>query len=361
MSSSVGSAGGSGGGVVTFSSRDGSGGPAHVIVKTIGGEGGGDLAAGAESAWLGLSTDDPPEALTAQLGLRPGEGLLVTYVATNSPAAKAGLQKNDVVVEFEGQKLVLAPQLRKLVRMHKEGDKVELTYFRGGKKQTASATLGKTRAGFGFFGEGGSLEGLKQLPFQLRELVSEDGMKEHLKQLQEALARAGVDREHIEVEVRKGVEQARKAVAEAMAQTREARRGLAPRPPRALEELARNGVEVDKDATVTIKSHNDSLRTMVKSDDSGTYVLVANPTKKLTAHDKDGKLVFDGEIETSEQQDKVPREVWRKVEPMLEQLNQAPAAPAVPRGHRPPRAPLAPSAPPAPPAAEPPDAQGTTT
>ena len=36
-----------------------------------------------------------------------GKGLLVTYVATNSPAAKASLQKNDLLVEMDGQKLVL--------------------------------------------------------------------------------------------------------------------------------------------------------------------------------------------------------------------------------------------------------------
>jgi hypothetical protein len=79
---------------------------------------------------------------------------------------------------------------------------------------------------------------------------------------------------------------------------------------------------VDKDATVTIKSHNNSVRTIVKTDDTGTYVIVATPKKRLTAHDKGGNLVFEGEIETSEQQDKVPKEVWKKVQPMIEQLNQ---------------------------------------
>jgi hypothetical protein len=62
---------------------------------------------------------------------------------------------------------------------------------------------------------------------------------------------------------------------------------------------------------------------------------VANPKKRLTAHDKDGKLAFDGEIETSEQQEKVPKDVWKKVQPMIEQLNQAienaPAAEPAPK------------------------------
>jgi len=282
----------------------------------------GGNAASKEVAWLGLATEEPPDALTSQLDLQPGEGLLVTYVATNSPAAKAGIQKNDLLVEMDGQKLVLPAQLRKLVQMRKEGDKAGLIYYRRGKKQTTSATLGKTKIAAGLFGDSGSLDGLKQLHFQLKDLSSMDGLDEHMKELHEALARTGVDRENIQVEVRRGVEQARKAIAEAMAQVHENRGGSRPTA-RALEELARSGVEVDKDATVTIKSRKDSVRTMVKTDDTGTCVIVANPNKRLTAHDKDGKLLFDGEIETNEQQVKVPRDVWKKVQPMIEQLNQS--------------------------------------
>src|SRR5262249_28652298 len=56
--------------------------------------------------WLGLATDEASEALISQLRLDPGVGLIVTYVAADSPAAKAGMQKNDVLVECDGQALV---------------------------------------------------------------------------------------------------------------------------------------------------------------------------------------------------------------------------------------------------------------
>ncbi|MGO8928837.1 MAG: S1C family serine protease [Limisphaerales bacterium] len=297
-----------------------------IIIQTVGGDAQAESGAGKEVAWLGLSTEESSDALASQLGLQPGEGLLVTYVATNSPAAKASLQKNDLLVEMDGQKLVLPGQLRKLVQMRKEGDQVVLTYYHGGKKQDVTATLGKTKTGLGLFGDSGSLDSLKKLRVQLSNLSSRDGLNEHMKELRESLARAGVDRENIEVEVRCGLDQARKAIAEAVAQVHDARHGTdsASQAVEALaRRLARSGVEVDKDATVTIKSRNDSVRTIVKSDDTGTYVIVANPQKRLTAHEKDGKLVFDGEIETSEQQEKVPKEVWKKVLPMIEQLNQA--------------------------------------
>ena len=69
-------------------------------------------------------------------------------------------------------------------------------------------------------------------------------------------------------------------------------------------------------------------------------MIVSNPKPHLTVHDKEGKLVFDGEIDTPEQRAKVPPEVWQKVEPMLDKLAQnadhpAPPARTFPR-HRPP-------------------------
>jgi hypothetical protein len=292
-----------------------------IIIRTLGGDAHAESGASKEVAWLGLSAEEASEALASQLGLQPGEGLLVTYVATNSPAAKASLQKNDLLVEMDGQKLVLPAQLRKLVQMRKEGDKVVLTYYRGGKKQDTNATLGKTKIGLGLFGDSGGLDGLKQLGVQLKDLPSLDGLNEHMHELRESLAQAGVNRENIQIEVRRGLDQAKKALAEAMAQVHEGRRSTHSAH-QALEELTRNGVEVDKDATVTIKSRNESVRTIVKTDDTGTFVIVANPKKRLTAHDKDGKLAFDGEIETSEQQEKVPKDIWKKVQPMIEQLNQ---------------------------------------
>src|SRR5678809_483964 len=45
--------------------------------------------------YLGIATVEASEALSAQLGVRSGTGLVVTYVAPDSPAAKAGLQKHD--------------------------------------------------------------------------------------------------------------------------------------------------------------------------------------------------------------------------------------------------------------------------
>ncbi|HEX4348794.1 MAG TPA: hypothetical protein VH251_00330, partial [Verrucomicrobiae bacterium] len=51
----------------------------------------------AEATWLGVGAEETSESLTSQLELKPGEGLVVTFVSSNSPAAIAGLRKNDVL------------------------------------------------------------------------------------------------------------------------------------------------------------------------------------------------------------------------------------------------------------------------
>jgi hypothetical protein len=270
--------------------------------------------------WLGVSTEEVSEALASQLALESGEGLVVTYLAEDSPAAKAGLKRNDVLVEFGEQMLVHPAQLRKLVKMHKEGDTVKLALYRSGKKQIVSVTLGKTARGR-LLGDADDSwrEGLQNLNLQIKDLKIGENVREHMKELHDSLAHAGVDKQKLRLEVQLGMEQARKALQEALRGTTNAN-WMVGNIGKEIEELARSGMGMGKDTTVTVQKDRKSIKTMVKTDAAGSYVLIATPKKRLSAHDNDGKLLFDGEIETPAQQDKVPREVWEKVKPMLEQL-----------------------------------------
>jgi hypothetical protein len=276
-----------------------------------------------EIAWLGVATEEPSEALGSQLGLPPGEGLLVTYVAPEGPAARAGLKKNDVLVRLDDQILLLPTQLRKLVQMRKEGDKVELRYYRGGKKESLGVPLGKTTARPALFGEDvSSPDERHRVRILLGDQLGATAALNGLDDLPVFMSNhGGGNHGAINVEVEREVERARAAVEKALRQTTNSHR-LPRMAEQEIEELARSGVGVGKEASVTIHSQSREAKTMVKTDESGTYVLVATPKKRLTAHDPDGKVLFEGEIETSEQQDKVPRAVWEKVQPMLEKLAQ---------------------------------------
>lgn len=92
-------------------------------------------------AFLGVEVSPVPAVLGAQLGLARGTGLVVGHVAPQSPAA-AVLQQHDVLLMLDDQILIEPHQLSVLVRNHKEGDEVGLTYLRGGQKATMRVKLG---------------------------------------------------------------------------------------------------------------------------------------------------------------------------------------------------------------------------
>jgi membrane-associated protease RseP (regulator of RpoE activity) len=277
--------------------------------------------------WLGISTEDVTEALTAQLGLKSGQGLVVIFVAPDSPAAKAGIQKYDVVEKLDEQLLVDPEQLRKLVQMQKEGDTVKLTLHRGGKKQTVAVELGKRTESLSWSAQAGGAEGFSALT-----LPGGGSGSWAFANPKGSTAFVTMDKKMINAEVQRNIEEARKEIEEAMRQSARATHmahqiaPVAPAPP-ALPSM----MQVGNNTTVTVTKDGAAIKTVVKSDETGTLVIVADPKKHLTAHDTNGKLLFDGEIETPEQQQKVPPAVWEKVKPLLPQIK--PSADGEPEPH----------------------------
>jgi membrane-associated protease RseP (regulator of RpoE activity) len=95
----------------------------------------------AKGPWIGIAMEPVQEVVRAQLSLAPGEGIVVNHVAPESPAAKAGLQPNDILLRFEDQILVEPSQLQKLIAMKKPGESVKLTYLRKGERKETGVTL----------------------------------------------------------------------------------------------------------------------------------------------------------------------------------------------------------------------------
>ncbi|MGI8603256.1 MAG: PDZ domain-containing protein [Verrucomicrobiales bacterium] len=93
--------------------------------------------------YLGIMLDEVPRAGFAELPIDKGTGLLVIGVSKESPAAKAGIQKGDILARLDQQILVSPQQLIVLVRNKNAGDKVRLTFFREGKQQEAEVTLAR--------------------------------------------------------------------------------------------------------------------------------------------------------------------------------------------------------------------------
>jgi membrane-associated protease RseP (regulator of RpoE activity) len=88
---------------------------------------------------LGIAIRQPGAELIDQLDLPPGQGLLITDVQADSPAAKAGLKVNDILITFNGQPVPSAlSDLRSLLKTIagiKANTPVDAIVLRKGKKE----------------------------------------------------------------------------------------------------------------------------------------------------------------------------------------------------------------------------------
>ncbi len=96
----------------------------------------------AQRGWLGVSIMSVPEAVAAQAGT-PGRGVMVGNVMTGSPADKAGIQNNDVIVSINGEEVAgdVGPAVD-LIKTHKPGETINVGILREGKPSTMKVTLG---------------------------------------------------------------------------------------------------------------------------------------------------------------------------------------------------------------------------
>src|SRR5437870_5349855 len=93
--------------------------------------------------YLGLNLQTLTPALTQTLKLPDRKGALVSEVTPGSPAAKAGLQRGDVIVTFDGKQVESAHDLATLVAATPVGKNVSVMILRDGNKQTVPLTVGR--------------------------------------------------------------------------------------------------------------------------------------------------------------------------------------------------------------------------
>lgn len=96
-----------------------------------------------EATFLGVSTDPITAQAAKQLGLEKATGLLLSFIKDDSPAAQAGLKKNDVLLKLNDQILINAEQFVVLIRSFEPGEKVTMHGLRGGEPFNAEVTLGQ--------------------------------------------------------------------------------------------------------------------------------------------------------------------------------------------------------------------------
>jgi serine protease Do len=83
------------------------------------------------------------EKLSVDYGALIAKGSSLTEVAvvSGSPADKAGLKENDIILEVNGEKVNQNNDLLKLIQKYKVGDQIELKILSSGQEKTVKITL----------------------------------------------------------------------------------------------------------------------------------------------------------------------------------------------------------------------------
>lgn len=100
-----------------------------------------------DGAFLGVGTEDISKENMGRYGVREVRGVGVTQVAKDSPAEKAGLKKDDVILRFEGESVTSTRKLGRLVSESSADQTVRITISRSGTEQELTATLAKRNIG----------------------------------------------------------------------------------------------------------------------------------------------------------------------------------------------------------------------
>jgi serine protease Do len=98
-------------------------------------------------AFLGVGTEDISKENMGRYGMREVRGIGVTQVIKDSPAEKAGLKKDDVILRFDGESVSSTRKLTRLVSESSPDQTVRITISRAGGEQEISAMLSKHTMG----------------------------------------------------------------------------------------------------------------------------------------------------------------------------------------------------------------------
>lgn len=101
-----------------------------------------------ERPYIGISMLDVADSYYLwQAGISVPDGIntgvAIVEVVENSPAAKSGLQKGDIIVKLGEEGIDSLAEFRYELYKHSPGDEIEVTYNRNGKEQKAKITLSK--------------------------------------------------------------------------------------------------------------------------------------------------------------------------------------------------------------------------
>ncbi|HLZ86152.1 MAG TPA: trypsin-like peptidase domain-containing protein [Puia sp.] len=115
--------------------------PSNLMKKVVG-----DIMkyGSVQRGYLGISMapEGLDDARKKELGINDDvDGVYVIEVDPQGAAGEAGIRKGDVIVKIDGQAVNSDARLAELIARQKPGDKIRITYVRGGEQHESEATL----------------------------------------------------------------------------------------------------------------------------------------------------------------------------------------------------------------------------
>ena len=96
-----------------------------------------------DGSYLGVFVEEVTADRMKELGLSQERGAVIMKVVKDSPAEKAGLKENDVIVSFNGRPVDSVREFERLLGETPAGRNVAIEVLRNGNRQTFSAVVSK--------------------------------------------------------------------------------------------------------------------------------------------------------------------------------------------------------------------------
>jgi hypothetical protein len=299
--------------------------------------------------YIGVVSLPVPPALSAQLGLEEGFGLVVENVLPDSPAQAAGIQRFDILKQLNDQQLVLPDQLARLVNRLGKDTEATLAIIRKGQEQKLTIKVGEKllpppseQEGMRFpgFGMGGfdrpmDREQLDELRRRMQEMGGRDGgdvvrgMQERMREMQERMRAYQESMRQYQEKLREwqrnpGAEppampQMPELPGQPGGQERRERLGQpGVRPADLLRELRPDDRTEARAEWSDGSSRWDATRARVRMRDADGEIEIGMKDGKrvLTVKNPQGEVSFTGPVDSPEERQAIPEQVRRKLDSM---------------------------------------------
>lgn len=255
-------------------------------------------AEAAAVAWLGVLSEPVDETLSIHLGIKAG--VVLGYVAPDSPAEAAGLLQHDVITAVDGEEIADQDELREAIQAHQPGDEVALAVVSRGQKVERKVALGERPQAGPAVPRGGR----GPLDLEIPDLGELDERLPDLRKRMEDLEKNFPGGKDLQGRLDKHMKRLEKQLRELD------KDGGLELDLKFFEDLPKpdqRGFNFNFKASSTFKFFDDTGSVEMKMRDG---------SKEVVVRDKDGEVLFEGPWDTPQDKAAAPEEIRERIERM---------------------------------------------